>query len=235
MKVSIVITVLDSHEIVRRQLLYLSQVCPPGVEVIIVDDGSVPPISIEPSALPVTVHYTNEHQPWTERKARRAGVALARSSRLVCIDIDHVVTRDLLEFVFDTEYDYIKFRRAFATLDEYGILHTDPESVMAYGVPKDRIRRHGLRLSPPGNCYAMSKRLFEALCKSTLTKRRLQHCVSSLSRRGECTRCPEAERPLIYMIPNGRHVNVFDGNPFGLFHHLSRDSEAYRKSEKVLI
>jgi hypothetical protein len=233
--VSIVVTVLDSHEVVHRQLEYLNRVCPTDMELILVDDGSVPEIPVPDCAFPVTVHRTHDPHPWTERQARRAGVALARSERLVCVDIDHIVTRALLEFVSGTAYDYIKFRRAFGTLDAQGVLHTDVDSVAAYGVPPERLRHRGTHLSPPGNCYAMSKRLFQTLCDSAWTKRRLQHCVGSLARRGQCTRCPGPERPLVYMIPNGRYAGELDGNPFGLFHHLSRDSEAYRQSERVLI
>ena len=45
MKVSIVIAILDSHEIVRRQLLHFDKMrLPDDVEVIFVDDGSRPPL-----------------------------------------------------------------------------------------------------------------------------------------------------------------------------------------------
>jgi hypothetical protein len=47
MKLSIVIPVLDSHEIVRRQALYLGWLVGFDAEVILVDDGSNPPIEGE--------------------------------------------------------------------------------------------------------------------------------------------------------------------------------------------
>ena len=47
MKLSIVIAILNSHEIVRRQLLFLKKMdLPNDIEVVFVDDGSRPSFTI---------------------------------------------------------------------------------------------------------------------------------------------------------------------------------------------
>ena len=41
-RLSLIVSVLDSHEVVRRQLLHLGRVLTPECELILVDDGSEP-------------------------------------------------------------------------------------------------------------------------------------------------------------------------------------------------
>jgi hypothetical protein len=36
------------------------------------------------------------------------------------------------------------------------------------------------------------------------------------------TKCPDDERPWIYVFPNGRFSGSRDANPLGLFHSLDR-------------
>ena len=233
MKVSIVTTVLDSHEVVRRQLLYLGEVLPNYAEWVLVDDGSNPPICV--GNADIVLHRTNNFQPWTERKARMRGFEIARSSRVICVDIDHIITRALVSFVAETDYDFIKFRRRFGVLDEKGELDVSAGAVIGYGVSEDRIRRRGTRTTPPGNCYAISSRLFWKLQNTSDSSRRLKHRVSRLARVGEISICPTNERPLIYVMPNGRHCGDVDSNPYGLFHNQSRRTVEYKNAEKVLI
>ena len=73
MRVSIIIPVLNSHEIVRRQLLHFERLgLPQDTELILVDDGSDPPIE-NTSRLPVTIHCTGDARPWTWALARNTG------------------------------------------------------------------------------------------------------------------------------------------------------------------
>ena len=235
MRASIITTVLDSHEIVRRQTLYLNGIMPDGVEWILVDDGSNPPITMPECRFPVTVHQTNNFSPWTEREARRIGVGLSSSDVLICVDIDHIVTGQLIEFVINAKHDFCKFRRRFGVLDEHGRLLKDRRTMLEYGLSKSRIAKHGLRMTPPGNCYAISKALFWAALKEEHWDRRLKHRVSRFARNGVASVCPTKLRPLVYSIPNGRHCGDVNTNPFGLFHGLPRDSAEYQESEKILI
>ena len=48
-KLSLIVSVLESYEVVRRQLLHLSRLLTPECELILVDDGSEP--SLAPFAL----------------------------------------------------------------------------------------------------------------------------------------------------------------------------------------
>jgi hypothetical protein len=176
------------------------------VEVVLIDDGSHPPIEIDKYNFALTFQRTNDFRPWTQAAARMKGINLSLGDRLICIDIDHIVTDKLISFVANSKYDFIKFRRKLAVLDENGNLKADHKNVMEYGVPIERIKKRGLNVCPPGNCYAISKELF----------------------RNAVSICPENERPLIYAIPNGRFCGGDDMNPFGLFHNLSRIMDEYR-------
>lgn len=229
MKASVIITVLDSHEIVRRQLLYFDEILPNGTEVVLIDDGSRPPIEPGKHNFPLTFYRTNDFRPWTQAKARMKGINLSTSDRLVCVDIDHIVTKELISFVMNSNYDFIKFRRKFAVLDEVGRLQADKETIMAYGVPAARINKRRLRVNPPGNCYAASKALLLRLTANHNNhKVRLQQLLNGLKRKNAVSICKANERPLIYVIPSGRFCGSLDANPFGLFHGLSREMEEYK-------
>ena len=230
MKVSIIITALDSQEIVRRQLLYLDRMpLPEGVEVVLIDDGSIPPIEVENVSFPLTSYRTNDFRPWTQAAARMKGINLSEGEKLICVDIDHVVTEGLIRFVMNSDYDFIKFKSKLAVLDEYGQLQSDRDSLMKYGVPLARLKRRGLNVCPPGNCYAASKDLLLKLsAKPKNHKLRLQHLLNMLKRKNEVSTCKGSERPLVYVIPNGRFCGDVDTNPFGLFHGLSRTMQEYR-------
>ena len=80
MKLSIVIPVLNSHEIVRRQMEHfihtevVDLVYEGLVEVIIVDDGSDPPLwELEYRYPWFELLSTNDKTPWTQPKARNIG------------------------------------------------------------------------------------------------------------------------------------------------------------------
>jgi hypothetical protein len=177
----------------------------------------------------LTFQRTNDFRPWTQAAARMRGVNLSKGDRLICIDIDHIVTDKFISFVANSKYDFIKFRRKFAVLDENGNLKADHKNVMEYGVPVERIKRRGLNVCPPGNCYAISKELLRRLSSNPKNhKIRMQPLLNKLKRKNAVSICPESERPLIYAIPNGRFCGGEDVNPFGLFHDLSRTMVEYR-------
>jgi glycosyltransferase involved in cell wall biosynthesis len=95
MKLSIVIPVLNSHEVVRRQLLHFFRIGLPGdTELILVDDGSDPPIENDFSNL-ARIHRTNDNRPWTWALARNAGARLATGDYLLMYDLDHIADRKL--------------------------------------------------------------------------------------------------------------------------------------------
>ena len=76
-RVSVIVTVYQSHEVVRRQLLHLSRVLPPDTELILVDDGSDSPLRAICDAVEKPFDFvlleTRDHRPWTQPRARNLG------------------------------------------------------------------------------------------------------------------------------------------------------------------
>ncbi len=230
MKVSIIITVLDSHEVVKRQLLYLNNMpLPDDVEVILVDDGSKPVIEVPDVEFPLILHKTNNYEPWTEHIARHVGVLISSGEYLVCVDIDHIITKDLLEAVINTNCDVMKFRRRFGILNKYGQLKKDRATVIEYGAIADRVNRRGTKISPPGNCYMIRKDLYYSVVDNG---KRFWHSLRKMEEQGRLTMCKTDDRPLIYAFPIGRYCGDTDADSLNLFHRLSRKMNAYKEAEK---
>jgi len=147
MKCSIIIAVLDSHEIFRRQLLHLSRILSQNWEVIVVDDGSQPPLRYHNRLpFPFRLLYTHDQRPWTQDKARNMGATAARGEYLLMLDIDHVVTRKVVANVNRFRGDMLKFARRVGELDDEGRL---------------RGRGRAVRVAP--NIFAIRKALFEQM------------------------------------------------------------------------
>lgn len=220
MKASVVIAVLNSHEIVRRQMLHFTRMALP-IEIILVDDGSVPPIE----AKGATVLRTNDTRPWTQPMARNLGVKMAHGEYVICTDIDHVLPKEAIECVLNIDYDVVRFKRFVGVLDEQGHLTQDRETLARYGYPPDR----GLRISAHGNSYAIKRDLFLELGGSQQKERYpnqdevlLKRKLKKLAQEGKVRIIPDDDRPPIYLIPNGRYSGDRNANPFGLFHELKR-------------
>ena len=78
MKLSIIIAILNSHEIVRRQYLHFERMgLPDDVEIIFVDDGSHPPLE-PPKIKNFTMLYTYDKRQWTTGIARNIGARHAK-------------------------------------------------------------------------------------------------------------------------------------------------------------
>jgi glycosyltransferase involved in cell wall biosynthesis len=249
MKVSIVVAVLNSHEVVRRQLRHFGKMeLPDDVEIILVDDGSDPPLSSIRFGYFETVGKfnlqmpeTRDFRPWTQPLARNAGVRLATGDFLILTDIDHIVTRAAIELARNFRWDYGRFRREFGVLDEQGNLTQDVETLVSYGFPRERLAARGLRLPCHTNSLIIRRGLWWEIGgnpedrltypnrEEAVTKRRLLR----LQERGTITKCPDGNpdlRETLYMFPNGEYCGDKDHNPFGLFHHLSRKPAAVEAS-----
>jgi hypothetical protein len=228
MRLSLVIPVLDSHEAVRRQLLHFERIgLPDDTELILVDDGSDPPIE-NTSSLDVTILRTNDKRAWTWPLARNAGARVAQGEYLLMYDLDHIVTRELIDFVTETTYPRIQFKREFGILDENGVLTQDRDVLADYGL----LPRKSLRVESHHNSFAMKREIFWELGgyvedrversypqgeDSMFWERWLNYMV-----RTESPRC--ADPPTLYVFPTSRWCGDVDYNPHGLFHNLSRKS-----------
>lgn len=229
MKLSIVIPVLNSHEVLRRQLLHFSRMgLTSDTEIIVVDDGSDPPL-VNTSDMPVHIHRTNDKRPWTWALARNAGARIATGEYLLMFDVDHIVPAPAIRFLRAFTGLKVQFVREFGVLDENGILTQDRAVLADYGLPPER----GLRLGPLPNNFCISRDLFWDLggYREDLVERPYPQGEDRAFRsvwrtfeigqggEGSCV-CPQ--RPRIYMFPNGKYLGDVDSDPKGLFHGLSR-------------
>jgi hypothetical protein len=233
MRVSIVIAVLDSHEVVRRQCLHFAKMpLPADCELIIVDDGSKPPL--EGTAPNLTILRHHHPAAWTQPAARNMGCRHAKGEYLICTDIDHILTLDLINAVRNAKHDWIKFRREVAVLNEQGEIVQTKEECLRYGYEERRYAKRGFKITHHTNSFAIKRELYLSVGgvsehrvgtgkhpnREEIPFRRKLH---PMVEQGEVTLLEhEAERPVILMIPNGRYCGAKDFNPFGLFHNLPR-------------
>lgn len=247
MKISIVIAVLNSHEIVRRQLLYFQKMeFPDDIEIIFVDDGSDPPIE-GMDIKNFRMLKTNDFREWTQPAARNFGVKHATGDQVIVTDIDHIISKKLIDRVLNNnEYAMIKFRREPAVLLEDGTFTQDKEELRKWGLIEKYVNR--LKVGPHTNSFAMDRELYlkhggvsERLVGTGRYPNReeqtLRARIRNDARKGrvkvlEKTSHNQEERPILYMFPTGRFCGERDYNPFGYFHTLSRE-KWWRKGDKA--
>jgi len=235
MRCSIIIPVLDSHEILRRQCLHFEKIgIPDDTEILIIDDGSDPPLEYY-GPLPLRIIQTHDTRPWTWALARNRGAREAKGDWLILFDLDHIINRDLIDMVREYDGQKIQFMREYAVLLEDGTFTQDLEVLQEWGWPIKRFPHKGVTLPAHPNMFAMKKEIFwkiggyqENLIDRPYPQgedRRFKKQWLKWLRSGQGTCHPD--RPIIYMFPNGKscgdgHVD-FDAK--GLFHKLTRASE----------
>jgi glycosyltransferase involved in cell wall biosynthesis len=229
MKLSIVIPVLNSHEVLRRQLLHFSRLgLTSDTELIIVDDGSEPRLT-NTSDLPVRFLQTNDKRPWTWALARNAGARVATGEYLLMFDVDHFLSPPTIPYLRKFTGKKLQFLREFGVLDEHGVVTQDRDVLEQYGLPKD----HGLALGPLPNNFCMRRDLFWELggYREDLVELpypqgedrafRSVWRTYELAHGGEGS-CVHPYRLKMYMFPNGKYLGDVDADPQGLFHGLTR-------------
>ena len=232
MKVSIVIAILDSHEIVYRYVKYLSKLLlPDDIEVIFVDDGSDPPIAnyIVDPWFNFKLLETYDKRKWTQGLARMKGIDAAKGEYILCTDLDHIISREAFDFSLDFNGDKAIFRRRFAYLDENGILIRDRFRLIDWGLNPKAIRDDDLSDGVHGNTWLLRRDIFYQLGGYSLPR-----CNSGSHLQGEdrsfnkkynvAVREGKVEKqvmgPPIYFFPSGRYHVSGDDNPHGLWHKL---------------
>lgn len=227
MRLSCIIPVLNSQEVLRRQLLHFERIgLPNDTELILVDDGSDPPIE-NTSSLPVQLIRTHDTRPWTWALARNAGARLATGDILLMYDLDHIVTRDVLDCVLSTPAPRIGFRREFGVLTADGQLTQDRGVLASYGLPLAA----DLRLHGHQNSFAMRRDLFwelggyrEDLIGRSYPQGEDTGFFKTWKAYRDAHHLEDCTGPPLYHFPNGRFCGDVDYNPLGLFHNLSRKS-----------
>jgi len=229
MRVSIVNAVLDSPEVVRRHVLHYQKIgLPDDVEWIIVDDGSEPPL---PENDMYRLFQTNDKRAWTQPTARNIGVKHTKGEYLILTDIDHIISRDVIELARSTDADLIRFKRYAGVLDKNGDFTQDWDVLKQYGL-KEKYR-DSLRLSPHSNSFIIKKDVYinygmvsERFVGTGAYPNReeipFKNRINKAIGAGDVKYAGDDNRPSIYMIPNGRYCGDADYNPFGLFHTLNR-------------
>lgn len=242
MKVSIIIPFLNSHEIVRRQILHFEKMgLPEDVEVIIIDDGSDPPLTTDSKIARIV--YTNDKRPWTSSLARNTTAPQAKGDYIIFADGDHIITKEIVEKVRNFNGDFMRFNRAFGIIDEDGNVTQDLEVLRGYGLSDERISVHGTYLNCHRNQYATRKDFFINTMKGynerlILTKPYPQREDGDFSKRWD--KLYEAgqvrdfddlvgyeHRATILMFPNGKYCEGgdVDADPKKLFHTLTRKTK----------
>lgn len=229
MKLSIVTSVLNSPEIVRRQILHYERLALPSeVEVVFMDDGSDPPLATDSQA--VRIVPTNDKREWTWAVARNAGARIARGEYLLMTDIDYIVPRKAIDDALAFTGDKMRFKREFGILNEQGEFTQDRDVLACYGLSQERMKAKGVRLPPHPNNFVMRRELFlsiggyvEDRVGRPYPQREdgeFKQRWAALAAKGEVK--DSDHRPTIYMFPNGQFCGDCDFNPFGLFHNLTR-------------
>lgn len=175
MKVSVVIAVLESYEVVRRQILHFKKMELPigDFEFIIVDDGSTPSIAMEifpmtarPAAMTnLMMIQTNDSRPWSQPCARNLGAELAVGEYLVMTDIDHVLSKEALLAAAEGGYDKMVWPRHWGVLTEEGDIDQTKQTLYDYGLqlPVKIMQERGLHGGHHSNTFSMRASIFNRL------------------------------------------------------------------------
>jgi len=245
MKITIVITVLNSHEVVRRQMEYFRKMdLTDGVEIILVDDGSNPPLNQMCAGYAglknFSIYETNDKRPWTQGLARNKGASYAKGEFIFFTDIDHIITKEAIDAVLTFTEDKMVFPRYYGILSEYGDVICDEKSMLEFGLDPKRVRtrRGHLCGGIHSNTYAIRKSLFDLiggydpkLCEQGFhmggrfksEEVRFNSKYNGLVIKGKAS--PQVTGPKIYCYPVSKFRADGDNNPFGLFHGLSLEQK----------
>ena len=239
MKLSIIVSIFNSHEIVRRQLLNFERMnLPDDVEILYMDDGSTPPLEGNLKNLhiiPVNNPRDDSDGLFYDGRlsiARNMGARLAKGEFLLMTDIDYIIRKEDIEAGRTLKYDKQGFRREFGVILEDGTITQDYDVLRQYGLLEERIRTRGVQLTPHPNNFIMRKSTYfdvggyreelQGLYPSkgdTYFKRDWTNYMNE----GKGTLSPD--RTTLLMFPNGQYCGDVDYNPFKLFHGLSRKTQ----------
>lgn len=221
LKISVVIPVYQSHEIVRRQILHFKKMDLP-FELLIIDDNSNPPIE-------GAVYRTGNKEAYTQGLARNEGAKMADGEYLFMTDIDHIISKEAMEDALNFTGNKMIFRRQVAVLDEDGNVTQDGEVLKDWGYDKD-----SLDASVHGNTFVIRKDIFwelggyEPKYSSIGYHPKSRHgddCYFNTKWNRKFKGVQPSVGRDIYMFPIGRFNKWGDLNPKGLFHNLSQEKQ----------
>jgi len=224
---SIIIAVLQSYEVVNRQLIWFSSWLPqrfPRWNLILVDDGSAPSISevVSPgdkSWLKI-IRIQPHTQPWTQPAARNRGAEATKSEFIFFTDIDHIITPEAMTEADAFTGDKLRFPRLIGALDPRGRLITSEPELCALGAkPKDLCKRgeHANTFVIRRDVHVMLGGYDEKFCgKYGGDDTDYSDRYGDLHRLGGCRRSDFASNGPIYVFPDPKSDRTH------LFHDLRR-------------
>jgi glycosyltransferase involved in cell wall biosynthesis len=164
-KVSVILSVLNSHEIVRRQIEHFKKLnLPDDWEFIIMDDGSSPPLLFPDHGLKnLNFYRTGITIPWTQPYAKNVAVQIAKGEYILITDIDHFFPESTIEVIKNFTGDKLMFRRRHAILDENGNIKGDKKSLVEYGMPAKRYDKRRGRVNYHTNSFLMKRWIFKEM------------------------------------------------------------------------
>lgn len=229
-KLSIIFTVYNSHEIVKRQVMYMKKMdLPHDIEVIIMDDESNPPLDFHCYGLRnLRIYKTGNKAPWTQALARNQSIEKAQGSMLLFTDIDHFFPRETIMACRDFNGDKMMFKRQYAILDENGNFSQEKSILKKYGLKNGRLRR-----SRHNNSFVIRKSIYKRLGGY-----KKKHWENRFHRSGDSSFFSRYERAarhgkfkpsvtdhVIYTFP------AANSDPLNLFHNLSRQNDPIKENK----
>jgi hypothetical protein len=175
-KVSIIIPTLNSHGIVKSQIIRLKNILSSyqdEIDVIIVDDGSDPSLieylkennfiftkfektqdNLDVWKLDnIFIIETKNYNKWTQAIACNIGVQFANSEYVYNTAIDHFITLENIKEVLNFNGDCLKFPRSYGIILDNGEISTDVELMEKWGYD-------GSNVDVAWDIYIMKRNLF---------------------------------------------------------------------------
>jgi len=165
-KLSVIIAVLDSRTVFARPVLYFHKMNISKVEFIFLDDGSDPPLELPYDSIPdllgsqIQLYRTRDTRPWTQPCARNLGALLADSPRLLMTDIDHILSKEAIEFCRNSDEDKVMFPRSWGVLDNHGKIHQKSNVLFDHGLSKELYNKRKLNAGMHHNTFMMKTKIF---------------------------------------------------------------------------
>lgn len=230
--VSLVMSVLDSHEVLRRQILFWSkhvfsddQDLKGRCQIVVADDMSDPPLEsvFEENRRAVNFDYvvfrTESEIPWTQMLGANMGAERAEGRYVLHTAIDHMVSKEAFRAVADFQGDKMQFRRAWGVLDEQGDILIDHDTLVQYGwKPSDRVK-----LPDAQDQYAMKRWIYLEI--GGYNPRHFGHYFGDVEFHWEYAYFRRRMLEKIGRHKRGPMTHCFAGsmsNPLGLFHKMPR-------------
>ena len=149
MTLSVIISILNSHEIFRRQCLHWESLrLPPDINFLVIDDGSDPPLAdlVGVSNLQILRREPLKirgQRVWTVELSRNLGARTSTADFLLMTDIDYIIPAEAFEVHRTLKEDKARFRREFGVLDQYGHFTQDFDELRKWGLLESRIETVG--------------------------------------------------------------------------------------------